>query len=1516
MMTNKGNTEKKDWQKADARVLGQILAAQNIDFVLPDISHIAGFFAETLNTIPGIASCRVCLEGVTVQRGEMDSGICEECQASRKRAAGQDEISPFLPDFDFKCGLGEQPGMHLNAVASLYHHFGFFTFQVSDIDVFSVYRPFIGNLANYVALSLENRLQRDLLQKSQVELERKVDERTQDLVTINKHIQNEIETRRQTENALKESERQIRQLVDASPVAMIISSGIDEHIETINNKFVELFEYTIEDVPDIAHWWPLAYPDEKYREEIKTQWQTKVGQAIRDKGQIEPIEAMVTCKDGSHRYIEFRLSSIGQKHLITFVDLTERQRAEEALRESEIKFRAVFESSVDAIGVSKVGIHTLVNSAYLALFGYADNAELIGKPILDLIAPSHREQILENVRRRASGQVAPIAYETRGLRKDGSEFDMEVHVSSYELNGEIYTVPIIRDITERKQAQDELRASETRFRAFVNHAADAFFLHDERGNILDVNQQACKSLGYSREELIKMSPLGFDVGADRDRPITDLVESQLDAGETVAFETLHRRKDGSLFPVEVRARPFWQDERRFSVSLARDISERKQAERALQESEERLRQITSSLREVVWLRDAQTRQVLYVNPAFEELTGRTCESFYENRDIVIDTIHPSDKEDVIEALEQRSEGVPFDKEHRIVHLDGSVRWVSSQIFPVRNEAGDVYRWVSIMEDITERKQAEAQLIASEQLFRALVENSPDYIARYNREFHRIYVNPAIQKLFEDPAENVLGMTPTDQTPLSAPQVYIEHLQLAIETAIESTVETPFRTAQGEMHWGQIRFVPEIDPDGKVASVLAIGRDIHEIKENEVRFRMLAENFPDFVVRFDRDGRYAYVNPAFEEAFGMPAEAIIGKTLKELPHFGNPEQNDALLALIQRAFDEDISDESEARWNTVLGERIFEIRLAPEKDATGNVISVLSIARDITERKRAEQEHLAHLSFFESMNQINQALQGSNDLEQRMSDVLDKMLSIFQCDRAWLVYPCDPDSPTWQIFMERTQPEYPSVHPIGVDLPLDAAGAESFRILREAEEPVKFGPGSGHPLPVEMAQGVQVQSFIAMAVYPKVGKPWSFGLHQCSYPREWTLDDERLVQEIGRRLSDALTSLLTYRNLEESQQRYRQLVDISPDAIVIYSQGRIVFVNPTTVKIAGAKSEEDLVGKPILDFLHPEYREVARKALEHLQRTGESTPFVEEKFLRLDGSSLDVEVAIVPYRFQGEDYVQIVARDITERKQHEREREAIITVSKALRQAKTRTEILNVILDQLVDLFNADGTVLVLPDPQTGGFIDEMGRGVVGERMISLNIPPEKGVCNWVIANKKTYINNHVDDDPLFYRSDLLGDSHCVVAAPLATQELIIGALWVARQVDFVEQDLRLLTAIADIAANAVHRVTLHEQTEQQLHRLIALHQIDLAISTSFDLNITLNVILGSVKEELEIDAASILLLNPVTHTLNYAAGIGFRTHNIEGSRVKLGNGCAGHAAQEQRTENKKKTTKNPDSHRT
>lgn len=129
---------------------------------------------------------------------------------------------------------------------------------------------------------------------------------------------------------------------------------------------------------------------------------------------------------------------------------------------------------------------------------------------------------------------------------------------------------------ERRRAEEELRASEARFRTFVDHAADAFFLHDKESRILDVNRQACESLGYSREELIGMTPCDFD--ENMDHALVVQMQTRLDAGEVLTFDTFHRCKDGAIFPVEVRVRPFWEGHQRFSVSLVRDMSARKQAE--------------------------------------------------------------------------------------------------------------------------------------------------------------------------------------------------------------------------------------------------------------------------------------------------------------------------------------------------------------------------------------------------------------------------------------------------------------------------------------------------------------------------------------------------------------------------------------------------------------------------------------------------------------------------------------------------------------------------------------------------------------------------------------------------------------------------------------------------------------------------------------------------------------------------------------------------------------------------
>src|SRR5208282_1109712 len=179
-------------------------------------------------------------------------------------------------------------------------------------------------------------------------------------------------------------------------------------------------------------------------------------------------------------------------------------------------------------------------------------------------------------------------------RKDGTVFPVEVRTREFRQGGRRFALSLTRDITERKRAEEELRASEARYRTFVDFAADAFMLHSgEDGLVLDVNQQACDSLGYAREELIGMSLSGFDAGLDA--AFLEGIGKRLDAGETFGFETSHRRKDGTMFPVEVRTRPFQHGGRRFNVSFARDITERKRAEAEARESERRFREVQMEL---------------------------------------------------------------------------------------------------------------------------------------------------------------------------------------------------------------------------------------------------------------------------------------------------------------------------------------------------------------------------------------------------------------------------------------------------------------------------------------------------------------------------------------------------------------------------------------------------------------------------------------------------------------------------------------------------------------------------------------------------------------------------------------------------------------------------------------------------------------------------------------------------------------------------------------------------------
>ena len=209
---------------------------------------------------------------------------------------------------------------------------------------------------------------------------------------------------------------------------------------------------------------------------------------------------------------------------------------------------------------------------------------------------------------------------------------------------------------------------------------------------------------------------------------------------------------------------------------------------------------------------------------------------------------------------------------------------------------------------------------------------------------------------------------------------------------------------------------------------------------------------------------------------------------------------------------------------------------PVFTSSGELGELMATVIDVTERRRAKEEHRAQLWFFESMDVIDRAIQGTSDLEQMMGDVLAAVLEIFNCDRAWLLYPCDPDADSVRLPAERTRPEYIGALGSGVDIPNGPEIAGISRSLLASDGPVRFDPESDRALPPELAERFDIKSVIAMAVHPKVDKPYAFGLHQCSRPRVWAPHEERLFHEIGRRLADGLDTLLMFRNLRESQRK--------------------------------------------------------------------------------------------------------------------------------------------------------------------------------------------------------------------------------------------------------------------------------------------------------------------------------------------------------------------------------------------
>jgi len=397
----------------------------------------------------------------------------------------------------------------------------------------------------------------------------------------------------------------------------------------------------------------------------------------------------------------------------------------------------------------------------------------------------------------------------------------------------------------------------------------------------------------------------------------------------------------------------------------------------------------------------------------------------------------------------------------------------------------------------------------------------------------------------------------------------------------------------------------------------------------------------------------YSTPAIMDVYGIPPEEL----QKDFsPAFAMIHTDDRahILSVIEES--KRTMSPFRCEWRVQhpdKGEIWVECYSIPETESDGGVIWS-GYFHNITELKRAEQERISNLRFFESMDQVNRAMQGANDLEQMMSDVLDSLLSIFNCDRAWLVYPCDPDAETWRVPMERTRPEYPGGFAGGLDFPMVADVAQTMHLLLDSAEPMSFDPGEKYPVSEDVAREYSVRSFIAMAIYPKTGKPWMFGLHQCSYTRIWSESDKKLFGEIGRRLSDSLTSLLVSRDLRKSEERFRQAFEFAGVGVgMLGLDDQWLQVNRSFCDMLGYSAEE-IQAMTCRELTHPEDVSQCQKSEQSLLTDDISYTQYEKRYRHQDGHYLWVRLTTSVVRDDDKTplYFVVQLEDIDQRKKAE------------------------------------------------------------------------------------------------------------------------------------------------------------------------------------------------------------------------------------------------------------------------
>jgi PAS domain S-box-containing protein len=539
----------------------------------------------------------------------------------------------------------------------------------------------------------------------------------------------DVTERKQAEEKLKASEERSRRLVQSSSVAMVVCRGLEQKVELINDKFTDLFGYTVDDVPDIAHWWPLAYPDEAYREAVRTEWQARAENAIRNGTDIEPIEVTVRCKDGSTRHIEAHLACMGDTNLVTLIDLTERKHVEGALREGEERLRLAVQAGKMYAYEWDVATDIVTRSPECVdILGEGEREQTTRMELMAQVHPDDRKQVeISCSALTPKNPDCQVPY--RLMRRDGSVIWVEKSARAFfdEHGNILRTIGVVADITARKHAD------ETRFRhaAILESSDDAIISTNLDGVITSWNTGAQRIFGYTEGEAVGQSItilVAPELRDDEKRLLQRLRSGEtIEHHETVRFTKAGRRVNVSLTICPVR------DSAGVIVGaseIARDITERKRAEHAMRESEGRFRLVANTAPVLIWM-SGSDKLCDYFNQPWLDFTGRPLEA--ELGSGWAEGVHPEDLKACLDtytnAFERREQ---FEMQYRLRRHDGEYRWMSDTGVPRFNPDRSFAGYIGSCTDVTDHKLAEDALSS---VSRRLIEAHEEERTWIARELH-------------------------------------------------------------------------------------------------------------------------------------------------------------------------------------------------------------------------------------------------------------------------------------------------------------------------------------------------------------------------------------------------------------------------------------------------------------------------------------------------------------------------------------------------------------------------------------------------------------------------------------------------------------------------------------------------------------------------------------------------------------------------------------------------------------